>query len=134
MNEQEKDKSRQIFEEMLNMCCCSSCPCNACVHKNVCNKSKDMPEKCEDYKFELNYKVHGHIDQLFQPIFKWMQFHYPSGGVYFYVESDTAKMRIDHGPYIFDDKYKNCALQGFNGPAPKAESVNDASKKEDAEK
>lgn len=66
---------------MLNSCCCSSRPCNMCVHKNLCK----------------------HI----------------------YVDQDTAKMKIDHGPYIFDDKYKNCALTGFNAPNAKSEEKED---------
>lgn len=121
MNEQEKGESREIFKQMLNCCCCSSCPCGACVHKDVCKYTKERPEKCEEFKANLNYKAHASIDQLFQPIFKWIQYHYPAGGVCFYVESDTAKMKIDHGPYVFDDKYKNCALTGFNSPAHKTE-------------
>ena len=133
MNEQEKDKSRQIFEEMLNMCCCNSCPCNACVHKNVCKRIEERPEQCENYNFEVNYKIHSHIDQLFQPIFKWIQHHYPSGGVCFYVDESTAKMKIDHGPYVFEDKYKTCSLQAFNSQMQKTENTNETSKKEDTE-
>lgn len=120
MNEENKAKSREMFEQMINCCCCSSCPCGFCAHKNVCKHADEMPERCENFKTEPNYKIHGNIDQLFQPIFKWIQFHYPAGGVCFYVDHDTAKMKIDHGPYIFDDKYKRCALTCFNDQAQKA--------------
>lgn len=125
MTEQDKEKSRGIFEQMLNYCCCQVAPCNSCVHKSVCKYEDKKREKCENYRAEISYTVHGNIDALFQPIFKWIQHHYPSGGVSFYVENDTAKMKIDHGPYVFDDKYKNCSLNGFNSSSPKSEEKED---------
>lgn len=120
MSEKEKEKAKQIFDQMLDIGCCTPnlLPCRSCVHEHVCKRADENRIKCDDYKQKISYMVHRNIDQLFQPIFKWIQHHYPSGGVSFLVDSKTAKMKIDYGPYVFDDSLKNCALSGFNSPVP----------------
>ena len=49
---------------------------------------------------ETDIKAYGNIYELFQPIFDWMSYHYPSNEATFVVTRGGAQMFINHGPQI----------------------------------
>lgn len=105
------EMNQEMLKQSLAMWANVKGQCKYCIHKDVCKNYSENGNNCDNYKKELSYKVYVDINELFQPIFKWIDYHYPAGGVVFYVENGTAKMRIDHGPFVMDDKYNNYAVQ-----------------------
>ncbi len=82
--------------------------CELCSHKNVCKKIDEKAEKCcEDYIQQASYKFYGNINDLFQPIFDWIQLHYPAGGVKFEVDRNSARMYLEYGPFVLSRNEKS---------------------------
>lgn len=63
---------------------------------------------------QYNPKRYGDIYALFQPIFEWLQTHYPSGEVRFIVDKTSAQMIINHNSAVFS--------KGEIGPGNKGEA------------
>lgn len=81
--------------------------CSQCEHKEVCKYYDESKDKCENFKERMNYKLHRSIEEMFVPIFKWMQFHYPAGNVTFYVEPRRAQMHLDYNVAVYDKSLLN---------------------------
>lgn len=74
--------------------------CPNCIHKNVCKKLDETGKECADFMSASTYKQYGSVYSLFQPVFEWIKFHYPAGEVRFIVDHNSARMMIDHGPFV----------------------------------
>lgn len=90
--------------------------CANCTHKKVCKKIDDEGDKCEDFLSDSTYKSYPSIYNMFQPIFDWLNFHYPHGELKFIVDSNSAYMYQEHGPSIFSKSLslENVAWNGFS--------------------
>lgn len=75
--------------------------CKNCKHRAVCKKIEEEGAQCKDFLDAETYKVYASIYSMFQPIFDWLKFHYPSGEVKFVVDRTSAKMHLEHGPAVF---------------------------------
>lgn len=80
--------------------------CFNCEHKAVCRKMDDPEEGCEDFMDATTYKQYASIYHFFQPIFDWIKFHYPAGEVKFLVDHNSARMLIEHGPFVASKELK----------------------------
>lgn len=81
--------------------------CNYCAHRDVCKKvyeERKPNEFCQDFLGNEDYTRYSAINEMFQPIFKWMQHHYPHGDTRFIVDNSSAKMMIEYGAYAYDKK------------------------------
>lgn len=72
------------------------CICNECAKKDVCKFIDNPPLQCKNFLNSGNYKRYGNLNDLFQPIFDWLKYHYPSNEVKFFVDNNRAMMLIDH--------------------------------------
>lgn len=100
--------------------------CPQCAHENVCSKKGNTEIPCKDFLVNGNYKRYGNINDLFQPIFDWIQYHYPSGEVIFIVDKNSAKMHLEHGVNAYSKE-----IYGFANPVPqKLDSEEGKSKSE----
>lgn len=81
--------------------------CQNCSHKDVCNKIDDPENDCEHFIDGSIYKKYASINQMFQPIFDWLNFHYPHGEVHFVVDGMSAKMYQEHGAYVASKQLMN---------------------------
>lgn len=99
-NTQEQFTVEQVSEAFTNLF--NSSMCGDCIKNDVC-KIKGTPESkcCKSFYNSMNWKRYGNIYAMFNPIFEWMKFHYPSGEVYFLVDSNSAKMLQEHKVYAF---------------------------------
>lgn len=95
--------------------------CSQCDHKEVCKYLDESKDKCENFKERMNYRLHRSINEMFEPIFKWMQFHYPAGGVTFYVEHNRAQMHLDYNVTVFDKSISNFSIQPVVSKSEKTE-------------
>ena len=79
--------------------------CRSCKHNKVC-KNRERFEKsleiCKDFDNSNNPETYGNIYDMFQPIFEWMQKHYPSGEMFFIVDSRSARMYHDYKVSAYD--------------------------------
>ena len=94
--------------------------CKECKHKKVCKNREEFErslEVCEDFENARNYEMYGNIYDMFQPIFDWMQKHYPSGEMLFLVDSRSAKMVHEHKVMAFD-KHLREFPKGVMGKLP----------------
>lgn len=83
--------------------------CKECSHKNVCKKRDEFEKTlniCEDFQNARNNEIYGNIYDMFQPIFDWLQKHYPSGEVFFIVKHRTAQMYQEYKVCAFDKQLK----------------------------
>lgn len=80
--------------------------CPNCAHKTVCKKIDKPEEDCKDFMDATTYKQYSSIYHFFQPIFDWINFHYPAGEVKFVVDHNSAKMFIEHGPFVASEELK----------------------------
>lgn len=80
--------------------------CSNCEHKDVCRKIDDPEEGCKDFMDATTYKQYASIYHFFQPIFDWIKFHYPAGEVKFLVDQNSARMLIEHGPFVVSKELK----------------------------
>lgn len=94
--------------------------CQNCKHKVVCKKIEDEEDQCKDYLSAETYKMYASIYSMFQPIFDWLKFHYPSGEVKFVVDRTSAKMCLEHGPAVFS---KELGEFGFAPAMPMKDTV-----------
>lgn len=102
------EENKETIKNMINLAFGTRSMCNECVHKQVCKFADDSREKCHDYKHELNYRRYADIYQMFQPIFDWMKYHYPAGGVTFYVENNKAQMHLNYGVSAYSNEIMCC--------------------------
>lgn len=98
------NSQKEFVNKMMDALWAAPSMCDTCNHKAVCKYTEENREKCDDYKHDPDYRRHGDIQELFQPIFDWMQRHYPAGGVSFYVDSISAKMQLDYGAKAFNKR------------------------------
>lgn len=96
----------EVYKTMKNVLWGSLC--SQCDHKDVCRYFDESKDKCDNFKERMNYKLHRSINEMFQPIFDWMKFHYPAGGVTFYVENNKAQMHLDYNVAVFDKSLSYC--------------------------
>lgn len=75
--------------------------CPACAHKDVCSKIDEPSRQCENFLDATEPLRYPSIYHMFQPIFDWLKYHYPSGEVKFIVDQSSAKMFIEHGPSAY---------------------------------
>lgn len=75
--------------------------CRQCKHKEVCKKIDEPEARCEHFLDSATHKAYASIYSMFQPVFDWLAFHYPAGGVKFIVDQTSAKMYQEHGPAAF---------------------------------
>lgn len=98
------DIMKMIAEELGR----SVSECKRCIHKDVCGKKENgFKQDCENYKSDLNPQIFGNIHEMFDPVFEWMKIHYPTNEVRFVVDYSAAKMYIEHGVPIFDNKLRS---------------------------
>lgn len=83
--------------------------CNACAHKEICKMVDDSPVPCEHYSNAEIYKVYPSIYDLFEPIFNWIETHYPSHEVRFIVDHSSAQMYIEHKVAAYSKEIRNYA-------------------------
>lgn len=79
--------------------------CNACIHKNVCKKAEERRkpnEFCQDFLGNNDHTRYSAIDEMFQPIFKWMSFHHPHRDTIFLVDNSSARMYLEHGAFAHE--------------------------------
>lgn len=76
--------------------------CDRCSHKPVCKFSEEDRETCENELYTPDPGTYWDINLMFDPIFAWMNYHYPHGGAAFYVDNDKAQLSIDSGASIYD--------------------------------
>lgn len=81
------------------------CPC--CSHKAVCKEIETPSEKCEHFADATTYQRYPSIYHFFQPIFDWINFHYPTHDVKFIVDHNSARMMLEHGPCAFSKEINN---------------------------
>lgn len=81
--------------------------CKNCAHKNVCKLIDTDNSPCAEYLNNGSHEIYGHIYDMFEPIFKWLKKHYPSGGVRFVVEQNKAQMYLEHGVSVYSKELKN---------------------------
>lgn len=74
--------------------------CSHCHHAEVCKIMEEPCERCQHFLNAGTYKTYGNIYTMFQPIFDWLNFHYPAGEVKFVVDNNSAKMYQEHGPFV----------------------------------
>lgn len=91
------EKVAQAIENFFSIC-------GGCIKSDVC-KIKGTPESkcCKSFYSNMNHKQYGKIYDMFNPIFEWMNYHYPSGEIYFLVDKNSAKMLQEHGAHVFHD-------------------------------
>lgn len=91
--------------------------CSECVHKNVCKNRERFEGSlviCTDYVCGMNHERYGNIYDMFQPIFEWMQKHYPSGEMIFIVDKSHARMLHEHKVAAYDRKIRESVTgKGF---------------------
>ena len=88
----------KVAKKMVNSKKIYLCP--QCKHKEVCKKIEESAANCADFLNASSYKIYGNIHSMFQPIFDWLNFHYPAGEVRFVVDRNSAKMYQEHGPFV----------------------------------
>ena len=79
--------------------------CKECKHKNVCKNREEFEkslEVCKDFYNSNDPNKYGNIYDMFQPIFERRQKHYPSGEMFFIVDSRSAKMYHDFKVSAYD--------------------------------
>lgn len=84
--------------------------CSHCQHAEVCKIMEEQGDKCQHFLNSGAYKTYGNIYTMFQPIFDWMNFHYPAGEVKFVVDNTSAKMYQEHGPFVVSKKLADVSL------------------------
>lgn len=84
--------------------------CLHCQHKEVCKIIEEPDDKCAHFLNAGTYKVYGNIYTMFQPIFDWLNFHYPAGEVKFVVDRASAKMYQEHGPFVASKQLTDFSL------------------------
>lgn len=87
--------------------------CAGCVHSDVCKHTEEVKKKnakdgCEHFKQRLDPERYWTINEMFEPIFQWMQHHYPAGGVSFHVDHNSAKMMQEHGVSVYSKDIQEC--------------------------
>lgn len=90
--------------------------CSKCAHKNVCKYIQErdhFQSTCEDYLSSNNPKIYGNIYSMFEPVFKWIQHHYPSEDVKFVVERHGAQMYLPHGVFASSEALKKFSLKNI---------------------
>lgn len=114
---EEMNTAQKLFNGFMNSIFAM---CNDCVKSDVCNLkgTKDMEPVCKHFQNAMNYKRYGNINDMFQPIFDWLKFHYPHGEVYFFVENNRAMMLQEHGPCAFSKE-----ITQFTGPIIKPDET-----------
>lgn len=70
--------------------------CEKCQHKNVCGKKDSEEPDCVDYFPKHGHECYGNIYEMFDPIFEWMEYHYPSTDIQFVVEKSKATLYMEH--------------------------------------
>lgn len=81
--------------------------CNSCAHNEVCkNLNSYSGTVCKDFLNSGNHKRYGNIQDLFQPIFDWLQFHHPHGDVIFIVDNTSAQMHLKHGVFALSKELR----------------------------
>lgn len=90
--------------------------CSKCKHKEVCSlrenyeKNHKLDEPfCIHFLSADTYKTYSSVNDLFLPIFDWMQYHYPHGEVKFIVDNRSAQMLIEHGVNAFSRDIRMCS-------------------------
>lgn len=98
--------------------------CDYCVHKEVCKKYGDetvvRENKCDDYIGKTDPKEYANIYNMFEPVFKWIEYNYPHEDAQFIVKKTGATMFIQHGPVVSSRDY--ILFDGCTDRQPKEES------------
>ena len=68
-----------------------------------------------------NYTVYNSVYDLFQPIFNWLQCHYPAGEVKFIVDKNSAEMIQKYGVMVLDKSLMKPIVNRFCIPPQKEE-------------
>ena len=68
-----------------------------------------------------NYTVYNSVYDLFQPIFNWLQCHYPAGEVKFIVDKNSAEMIQKYGVMVLDKSLIKPTVNCFCIPPQKEE-------------
>lgn len=90
--------------------------CLNCEHRAVCKKIDEPAKECKEFMDATTYQRYSSINHFFQPVFDWIQYHYPAGEVKFIVDHNSAKMMIEHGPFVVDK-----TIASFNAQNQKTE-------------
>lgn len=99
--------------------------CRKCKHNDVCKylqEREGQAEPCKDFLNAGDYKTYGNIYSFFQPIFDWLNCHYPSGDVRFVVDNTSAKMYLEHGPFVASEELKSASFYSPNKDKMQSES------------
>lgn len=91
------EKVAESIENFFSMC-------GGCIKSDVCKiKGTEESRCCKSFYSSMNHKRYGNIHDMFKPIFEWINYHYPSGEVRFWVDNNSAKMFLEHGIFVFQD-------------------------------
>lgn len=110
LNDKDKEKAKQLLETVFSW----GNKCSSCIHKDVCKHMDGQPkDSCDFHKYNPNPKRYGDIYEFFYPIFEWLEFHYPSGEVYFHVDKNSAKMLQEYRVSVYSKSLSNycCCAQ-----------------------
>lgn len=119
------DEMNEIYEKVVNAMQNSKklFLCSHCQHKEVCKNIDQPDDKCPHFLNAGTYKTYGNIYTMFQPIFDWLNFHYPAGEVKFIVDNNSAKMYQEHGPFVASKQLTDFGL--CNASLRDSNEVND---------
>lgn len=106
------DNTNQIYEKVADAIKNSKklFLCSHCQHKEVCKNIEELDDKCPHFLNSGTYKTYGNIYTMFQPIFDWLNFHYPAGEVKFVVDNTSARMYQEHGPFVASKQLVDLSL------------------------
>lgn len=107
------DENMEKLKDVMGVVFAPRPVCFDCAHKDVCKNADENPETCEAHKRDLDYTCYNSINEMFQPIFDWMKYHYPAGGITFHVEQGKAQMNIEHRVTVFDKMFCNLSSTVF---------------------
>lgn len=79
--------------------------CPVCAHKDVCALKEKKENGCAHFSDVSSYKKYYSIHSMFQPIFDWLNFHYPSTDAIFIIEKRKAQLHIPYDICEFEKKF-----------------------------
>lgn len=97
--------------------------CPECIHNDVCALKEHGGNRCEHFSEKSNYKKYYSIHSMFQPIFDWLGFHYPSTDAIFIVEKRKAQLHIPYDICEFEKKFhESCRCENKIEEEPKEDN------------
>lgn len=71
--------------------------CNNCIFNQMCNKKNKI--NCLNHIYNADPKRYGDINELLEPIFNWINIHYPND-TKMIIDRTSATLLIEHKEYF----------------------------------